>query len=69
MARTLAVPADANPSGDIFGSWVPHRWILRQALAPACVLTDALRLPLSISVQALRSGRAPHVAAWRVFDG
>ena len=22
MTRTLAMPADANPSGDIFGGWV-----------------------------------------------
>ncbi len=32
--RTLAMPADANPAGDIFGGWVMARWTLPAASAP-----------------------------------
>jgi acyl-CoA thioesterase YciA len=43
LIRAIAMPADANPSGDIFGGWLMSQWISPPQMLPAVVRGGVVR--------------------------
>jgi acyl-CoA thioesterase YciA len=70
-ARTLAMPADTNPSGDMFGGWIMSLMDAAGAItatrrAVVCCYTDIRRIgrssiTLDVEVWVLRQGCGPRI--------
>lgn len=58
MTRTLAMPADANPSGDIFGGWVLSQMDLAAGI---CAGQRAHGRVATIAIEAMKFIRPVHI--------